>query len=366
MKKAVLHIFNELLPSGGETMLLSAQPTLQRRGIESHVLSTADKPGSFEDDLARSGIFLHHIPFSKSYSFIARVYRLIKANTFDTVHIHTERAYLFYAIAARAAGTPQIVRTVHHIFPWSGLLRLRNIVFRHTCSKILGCIFLSNSRSGLANEWRCYGMRNRLLPNWYNSLLYRARTLREYKESRELLEIADNAFLAVSLGGNSEYKNLGLVINAVANLPKQSNIQYLQVGDEGPTKPLSKLLSKYSNCKRIKLCGRVPDPLPYLRAADVYVMPSSVEGFGVAAAEAMAVGVPSILSNRPALSDFKHATDQIDYIECSSDALQCALLRLECLDSETRWARGQCLAAAMPSHYGLGVGPEMLADLYQS
>jgi glycosyltransferase involved in cell wall biosynthesis len=94
-------------------------------------------------------------------------------------------------------------------------------------------------------------------------------------------------------------------------------------------------------------------------------MPSSVEGFGVAAAEAMAVGVPTILSDRPALSDFKHVTDQIDYIDCSEAALQRALLRLEEMDFEQRWARGQCLAEAMPLNYGLGVGPEMLADLYQ-
>lgn len=366
MKKRILNIFNALRPSGGETMLLSAQPALQRRGIESHVLSTGITAGPFAEDLARAGVFVHHTPFSKSLGFFAKVHRLIKQYSFDTVHIQTERAYLFYTIAGYAAGTPQIVRTVHHIFPWSGMLRLRSIVFRHMCSKLFGCIFLSNSRSGLANEWRCYRMRNLLIPNWYDSQVYRPRSIHEYKKARGLLGIADNCFVAVSLGGNSDYKNLGVVISAVATLPKQSNIQYFQVGDEGPTKPLTKLLALYGNCSRVRICGRVPDPLPYLRAADVYVMPSTVEGFGVAAAEAMAVGVPSILSNRPALSDFKHVTDQIDYIECSADALQSALLRLESLDFQARWARGQYLAEAMPSHYGLGVGPEMLADLYQS
>lgn len=364
MRRRVLNIFNELRPSGGETMLLAAQPVLQKRGIKSHVLSTGVKPGSIAEDLARVRVRVHHIPFSKSFAFFRSVHRLIKTYSFDTVHIHTERAYLFYTIMGRAAGTPQIVRTVHHIFPWKGLLRLRNIVFRHTCAKMFGCVFLSNSQSGLANERQCYGMRNRLIPNWYNSQVYRARTLREYKEARAFLGIADGSFVAVSLGGNSDYKNLDLVMNAVANLPKQSTIQYLQVGDEGPGKPLTNLLASHANFARTKLCGRVPDPLPYLRAADVYVMPSTVEGFGVAAVEAMAVGVPTILSDRPALSDFRHVTDQIDFIDCSVDALQSALLRLEKMDFQQRWARGQCLADAMPVSYGLRVGPEMLADLY--
>lgn len=366
MTKKVLNIFNELLPSGGETMLLSAQSVMQRRDIESHVLSTGPKVGSYAEDLARAGVAIHHIPFAKSFGFLASLYQLLRHYSFDIVHIHTQRAYFFYTLAAHAASTPRIIRTVHHIFPWTGLLRWKNILLRHTCSKLMGCVFLSNSLAGLANERRCYGMRNRLIPNWYNSDVYRARTFAEYKASRALLGIRDHEFLAVSLGGNSDYKNLDLLINAISILPDHSKLQYLQVGDEGPTKPLTKLLAADDNCARVKLCGRVPDPLPYLRAADVFVMPSSIEGFGVAAAEAMAVGVPSILSDRPALSDFKHATDQIDFIECSVDALKKKLLRLEGMDFQTRWKRGQQLAEAMPLKYGLTVGPELLADLYHS
>ena len=347
-------------------MLMSAQSIMQRRGIESHVLSTGQTVGSYSEDLARAGVAVHHIPFSKSFGFSAKIYRLLKHQSFDVVHIHTQRAYFFYTLVARAALTPHIIRTVHHIFPWSGLLRWKNILFRHACSKLMGCVFVSNSLAGLANEKRCYGMRNRLIPNWYNSDVYRTRTVSEYNESRAQLGIGDHAFVAVSLGGNSDYKNLDLVINAIAGLPDHSTLQYLQVGDEGPTKPLTKMLASQDNSARVKLCGRVPDPLPYLKAADVFVMPSSIEGFGVAAAEAMAVGVPCILSDRPALSDFKHATDQIDFIECSVDALKEKLLCLEGMEFQMRWRRGQHLAEAMPSNYGLTVGPELLADLYHS
>jgi glycosyltransferase involved in cell wall biosynthesis len=366
MRKKVLNIFNELRASGAETMLLSALSALQRRGVESHVLATGSKAGPYSQDLARAGAIVHHIAFSKSWNFFESAYRLIKQYSFDTVHIHTEKAYFFYTIVARAARTPQIIRTVHHIFPWSGSLRWRNVIYRQTCSKVFGCLFVSNSPSGLSNEWHCYGMRNQLIPNWYNSQIYRARTVEEYKESRALLGINDSEFAAVSVGGNSDYKNLDLVINAISSLPEYSKIQYFQVGDEGHTKPLTRLLASHANCARVKLCGRVPDPLPYLKAADVFVMPSKTEGFGVAAAEAMAVGVPSILSDRPALTDFKQTTDDIDYIDCSVDALKMTLERLEGMNPQQRWAKGQRLAESMPLNYGLGIGPEMLADLYQS
>ena len=55
--------------------------------------------------------------------------------------------------------------------------------------------------------------------------------------------------------------------------------------------------------------------IPFLYASDVYIMPSSREGFGVAAVEAMGSGLPAILSNRPALYDFKDDSKEIVFTE---------------------------------------------------
>jgi hypothetical protein len=44
------------------------------------------------------------------------------------------------------------------------------------------------------------------------------------------------------------------------------------------------------------------DPLPWLVRADLFLFPSAREGMGVALAEALAVGVPSIVSASPGLN----------------------------------------------------------------
>ena len=151
----------------------------------------------------------------------------------------------------------------------------------------------------------------------------------------------------------------------MAGLPPSSRALYFQLGDEGRDAPLTKLVSRLGAGERVRICGRVENPMPFLVAADAYVMPSDVEGFGVAAAEAMAVGVPSILADRPALRDFRRATDAIEFVECSAESVRKGILRLENLPPGERWRIGGRLAAAMPRYCGLAVGPRMFADLYR-
>jgi glycosyltransferase involved in cell wall biosynthesis len=55
---------------------------------------------------------------------------------------------------------------------------------------------------------------------------------------------------------------------------------------------------------RVRFAGPTDDPVPYLSAADVFVLPSHYEAFGLAALEAMSCGVPVVASDVGGLRDF--------------------------------------------------------------
>lgn len=363
---SVLHVLGEILPSGGETMLASASGIFAAAGIASTALSTGEEIGRFAPELAARGFAIRHIPFRKSPRFFRDFIALVRKERFDAVHIHTEQAFFYLVAAARLAGARNVIRTVHHIFPWTGWLRWRSLLQRQFAKRALGATFVSNSVSGQRNEKLCYGMGNLLIPNWYDSGQFVARSHAQYRQARETLGIAPHEFALLSLGGNSSYKNYHLVIDAASSLSTDVPLLYLQVGNEGEGRPLSALVQQLGVSSRVRCCGRVPEILPYLHGADAYIMPSEIEGFGVAAAEAMACGLPSILSRRPALQDFAAASDKILWADCSADSIAGSIMNLYAQTPQARWQRGQDLAAAMPQYCGLDVGPNMFIRLYRS
>jgi phosphatidyl-myo-inositol dimannoside synthase len=91
------------------------------------------------------------------------------------------------------------------------------------------------------------------------------------------------------------YKNVDTVIAALRE-PSLSLAQLTIVGD-GPTRPaLQKLASKLSVADRVSFTGAVDDSTleKIYRGSDLFVLPSTQEGFGLVYAEAMAYGLPCI------------------------------------------------------------------------
>ena len=82
---------------------------------------------------------------------------------------------------------------------------------------------------------------------------------------------------------------------AKVNAVKPSNL--LLVGD-GPERFLiEELCRELDLCARVKFLGKIQDPKHVLELADLFILPSETESFGLAALEAMSVGVPVISSN---------------------------------------------------------------------
>ena len=85
----------------------------------------------------------------------------------------------------------------------------------------------------------------------------------------------------------------------MANIP---DADLMLVGDGEMRPQLERLAETLGIAQRVHFLGRRKDVPELLKMADIYVHPPAVEGFGIAAAEALAAGKPIVATNVPGLA----------------------------------------------------------------
>lgn len=151
-----------------------------------------------------------------------------------------------------------------------------------TCSKALQKVFYSD-----------YGIKTEAVQNGVNTDFFVPSKQREKEELRKRLGLPSQKTIYLVLGRISKRKNVGLIINAFLRFNNVSS-QLLILGG-GPLK--SEMETLAGGDERITFTGSVPNPLDYLQASDILVSSSLAEGLPNTVLEAMACGLPSILSD---------------------------------------------------------------------
>ena len=121
---------------------------------------------------------------------------------------------------------------------------------------------------------------------------------------REMLELDKQAVLVLSLGRNHIKKGYEAGIRAFAKVaPRYPNAVYAIVGRD--TSALAPLVSELGMDKQIRLVDQVPmSDVPHvLHSADIFFNPSLVEGFAQVNAQALACGLPLVLTDAPGNRD---------------------------------------------------------------
>ena len=91
-------------------------------------------------------------------------------------------------------------------------------------------------------------------------------------------------------------------INLLRAMTHISGADLLLVGDGDLRQQLERQSETLGIAQRVHFLGRRKDVAELLKMADIYVHPPAFEGFGIAAAEAMAAGKPIVATNVPGLA----------------------------------------------------------------
>ncbi len=108
------------------------------------------------------------------------------------------------------------------------------------------------------------------------------------------------------LGRLDERKNVALLLAAFARIASAHPSAVLLLGGDGPLREdLLARAHQLGVAERVVFAGRVDaaDKTLFYRALDLFAFPSLMEGFGLAVVDALAVGVPAIVSDRGSLPE---------------------------------------------------------------
>lgn len=117
---------------------------------------------------------------------------------------------------------------------------------------------------------------------------------------RQQLGIEANTPILISLTALEERKGVQWVIRAISYLlPEFPNLQYWVLGEGDYRRSLETEIQKLQLEQHIHLFGRSDNVIPYLAAADVGILLSYGEAFGIAVIEYMAMALPVVTSEHP-------------------------------------------------------------------
>jgi glycosyltransferase involved in cell wall biosynthesis len=256
---------------------------------------------------------------------------------FDLVHVYGLYDLLGSVVArsCRRRGIPYVVEPLGMFQPKTRSLqkkRLYHALIGDALFRGAGRVIATSEHErqelitgGIAKE-RIGLRRNGLDLDEFHSLPARG-------ELRAKLKMGNNAPLILFLGRLSFIKGLDILVRAFGNLAEtHRDVRLVIAGpddEDGCREEILRLAAEMRLEQQISFPGPLyaEQKLQALADADLFVLPSQYESFGNAAAEAIACGVPVLVTNGCGIAPLIQERVGL-VVECSVEGLQAGLKRL--------------------------------------
>ena len=164
----------------------------------------------------------------------------------------------------------------------------------------------------------------------------------ERSAARTVLGLPDDVLVVGAIGRLVPIKGQVHLIQAFARVAAQYPRSILAIIGEGRERArLEATIQALGMQERVWLCGALPDAMRYVRAFDLFAMPSLQEGLGLALLEGMCGRLPVMGSSIPAMRPLLEGAGGRQFPPGDVDAMADCLAALLALDDDARKAEGE-------------------------
>ena len=281
---------------------------LAQREHEVHLISS-ELPFRWRDDVP--GLSFEHVETTSYPLFREPQYLLALANTIARVseERHLDIVHAHYAVphATAAYLAEEILKSTCHIKPPRTVTTLhgtditllgndpsyqRVVAFSVERSNGLTAVSASLRRDTI----QALGIRRdiRVIPNFLDCAEFRKRPDAEFREWACPRARFDS--LIIHISNFRPVKRVGVVLDVFRKIREHSRARLVMIGDGPDRAGLERQVDREGLREVVEFVGERHDFVRWLSAADLMLLPSIQESFGLAALEAMACEVPVVAS----------------------------------------------------------------------
>lgn len=358
----VLHIMGCSDVGGISTVVLNYYRFIDRTQIQFDIALTVPTVGRNALELQALGANIHFLPLKSEGlgAFQQALRALLEREQYDAVHVHeSETCYVALQVAKKLGIRCRIAHS-HTSSPYEGvkgeIRRLSGCVLNyHFASHVIGCGKLAGER--VFGKWNMRRPKARVLPNAIDTRRF-AYDEKIREEVRAELGLEGKLVLGM-VGRLCVEKNYPFALDLIASLSREEPDCLLVIAGGGEEqRVIEEKIEELGISKNVKLLGRRSDVDRLYQAFDVFLLTSFTEGYPVAAVEAMAAGLPVLLSD--AITDELKFGSAVEYLPLREPNKWLAALK--------KWkeSTGREMRQEEPALYGLDIctTAKLLENLY--
>jgi glycosyltransferase involved in cell wall biosynthesis len=367
----ILHVVGGMDRGGVETWLMHVLRNIDRDRFRMDFLVHADRRCAYDDEIESLGSSLHVCPSPSHPLRYARTFvRILREQgPCDVVHSHVHH---FSGLTLRLASAVGVRVRIAHSHTDTTNIDSRSLLYRRAYLQV-GRRWISqyaSSKVAVSSQAAAclFG------PTWEfdpdTSIVYCGLNFGSFAVPadraavRHELGLAPSDFVIGHVGRFEAVKNHGILLLILAEaLKSKPDARLLLIGCGPLEEPIREAATRLGIADRVRFAGARPDVARLmLGAMDVFVMPSFFEGLGLAAIEAQAAGLPTILSDQiPAEVDI--GCGLAHFVSLADPPSQWASRILQHAEQD-RIRQPDALACASQSHFNVQKSIEALCQLY--
>ena len=289
---------------GGAVVVRSVAQRLIQEGCQVWVLCLSDEVSRRFAEIGAKVVTCRHwrreINPLDSLAFYD-LFKLCRKEKFDIVHTHTSKGGFLGRIAARLAGVPIVVHTVHG-FSFNEFTPRKKTAFyvrlekiaSHFCDTMITVTEqhrLMAIEKGISKPGKIVTIHNGIELKKFEDIV-------EDRSIRKGLGLPKEAILIGTVGRLAHEKGQEYLVNAIPNVvSRYPQAHFVFIGDGPQERDLKDITVELGVSEHCRFLGFRHDVPELLKCVDIFVQPSPREGLSITLLEAMAAKKPVIAAN---------------------------------------------------------------------